>query len=245
MFSNDFIEKIKSAQKIVVLTGAGISAESGVPTFRGEDGLWKKFRPEELASFDAFVQNPELVWEWYAYRRKLISEVRPNPGHFALARIEKRVPSFWLITQNVDGLHHQAGSQHVLELHGNIMRSRCVACGKKSELVELHEKGELPHCLCGGIIRPDVVWFGEMLPADVLNRAFQVAEECDLFLSIGTSALVHPAASLPITAMNQRAFVAEINTEPTAISGSINESILGKSGEVLPQLLKDVWNIEI
>ncbi len=245
VFSSNFIEKIKSAQKIAVLTGAGISAESGVPTFRGEDGLWKKFRPEELASFDAFMRNPELVWEWYTYRKKLIFDVRPNPGHFALARIEKCVPSFWLITQNVDGLHSQAGNQHILELHGNIMRSRCIACDKKSKFVELHGKGELPRCLCGGVMRPDVVWFGEMLPADVVHQAFQVAEECDVFLSIGTSALVHPAASLPVTAMNQGAFVVEINIEPTAISGCINESILGRSGEVLPRLLKEAWDIEI
>ncbi|MBN2028958.1 NAD-dependent deacylase [bacterium] len=245
MFSNRLIETIKSARKIAVLTGAGISAESGVPTFRGEEGLWKKFRPEELANFEAFMRNPELVWEWYNYRRKLISEVQPNPGHVALAEMEACVDSYWLITQNVDGLHRRAGNRHILELHGNIMRSRCITCGQKEETLDMFEKGELPRCTCGGIMRPDVVWFGEMLPSDILNQAFQAAEACDLFFSIGTSAVVHPAASLPITALNQGAFVIEINIEPTVISGKLHESIIGKSGEVLPQLLKDIWGIDI
>lgn len=245
MFSDRIIQKLKSAKRIAILTGAGISAESGVPTFRGEDGLWKKFQPEELANFNAFVRNPELVWEWYNYRRKLISEVQPNPGHFALSKMEACVDHFWLITQNVDGLHRQAGNQHILELHGNIMRNRCITCNKKENKLEMFEKGELPHCTCGGIMRPDVVWYGEMLPSDILNQAFQVTETCDVFLSAGTSAVVHPAASLPMTALNQGAFVIEINIEPTVISSSIHELIIGKSGEVLPQLIKEVWGVDI
>ncbi len=245
MFSKRLIQTIRSARKITVLTGAGISAESGVPTFRGEAGLWEKYRPEELANFEAFMRNPELVWEWYNYRKKLISEVQPNPGHFALSKMEDCVDNYWLITQNVDGLHRQAGNHHVLELHGNIMRSRCITCGQKEDELKMFEKGKLPRCTCGGLMRPDVVWFGEMLPSDILNRAFQVTEACDLFFSIGTSALVHPAAALPITALNQGRFVVEINVERTVISEKVHESIIGKSGVVLPQLVKDVWGIEI
>ncbi len=244
-FSEILIPKIKAANKIVVLTGAGISAESGVPTFRGEDGLWKKFRPEELATYEAFMRNPDLVWEWYNYRRKIVSEVNPNPGHLALARMEELVPEFSLITQNVDGLHQKAGSLNVLELHGSIMKSRCVRCGRISETADMSQEGEIPLCECGGLMRPDVVWFGEMLPQDVLQNAFTAAEECDVFFSIGTSAVVQPAASLPMAAKRAGAFVVEINVEPTVISGSVDESIIGKSGKILPKLLKKVWNVDV
>lgn len=245
MFSSVFIQKMKSTRKVAVLTGAGISAESGVPTFRGEEGLWKKYRPEELANFDAFMRNPKLVWEWYNFRKRLISEVKPNPGHFALAELENFVQEFWLITQNIDGLHWKAGNRNIFELHGNIMRSRCIECDRKSETVELKEEGDLPRCECGGMMRPDVVWFGEMLPQDVLSSAFKVAEGCDLFFSIGTSAVVQPAASLPIVAKRAGAFVVEINVEPTVISESVDESILGMSGTVLPEILKEAWEVKI
>jgi len=245
VFSSTLIQRMRSAERVAVLTGAGVSAESGVPTFRGEDGLWKKFRPEELANFDAFMRNPKLVWEWYNYRKKLIHEVKPNLGHYALAKMEDVCPEFWLITQNVDGLHRKAGSRKILELHGNIMRSRCVECGEESDTVELREGGELPRCRCGALMRPDVVWFGEMLPEDVLRRAFEAARECDLFFSIGTSAVVQPAASMPLVAKEAGAFVVEVNTEPTVISESVDESILGMSGEVLPKLLKEAWGVEI
>ncbi len=244
-FSEILIQKIKTANRIAVLTGAGISAESGVPTFRGKDGLWKKFRPEELATYEAFMRNPNLVWEWYNYRRKIISEVNPNPGHFALASMERLVPEFFLITQNVDGLHQRAGSLNVLELHGNIMRSRCVKCGKKSCTVNIEEKGEIPRCECGGLMGPDVVWFGEMLPQDVLRNAFNAAEKCDIFFSIGTSTVVQPAASLPMVAKRTGAFVVEINVEPTVISENVDETLIGMSGKILPKLLKKVWDIDI
>lgn len=245
MFSSMLIQRMQSAQRVAVLTGAGVSAESGVPTFRGEEGLWKKFRPEELANFDAFMRNPELVWEWYFWRRKLIAEVQPNPGHFVLARMETHYPAFWLITQNVDGLHRRAGSQNILELHGNIMRSRCLGCGKTSDAVEMKATGELPRCSCDALMRPDVVWFGEMLPEDVLEEAFQAAAGCDLFFSVGTSALVQPAASLPMVAKRAGAFVVEVNAEPTVISGSVDVSLVGKSGEILPDLLKDALAVEV
>ncbi len=240
MFSAKLIEKLKQAQKVAVLTGAGISAESGVPTFRGEDGLWNKFPPEELANFDAFQKNPQLVWEWYNYRRKLIQEVKPNPGHYALAEMEQMFPIFTLITQNVDNLHRVAGSEIILELHGNIMRNRCVDCNKIYHEISIEFESRLPVCRCGGMLRPDVVWFGEMLPQDALLCAFQAAQECNVFFSIGTSAVVQPAASLPIEAHERGAYLVEINPEPTGLSRYVDESIIGKSGEVLPLIVKKV-----
>jgi NAD-dependent deacetylase len=235
-------ERLKSLltrnSKVVVLTGAGISAESGVPTFRGEDGLWKKFRPEELATFDAFMANPELVWEWYEYRRKIINEIKPNPGHSALVAFQKHFDKFDLITQNVDGLHDQAGSRNIVELHGNIRKNKCIQCDKQYESLEGTIEGVPPRCPCGGNVRPDVVWFGEMLPQDAINYAFEVSQQCDLFFCVGTSAVVHPAASLPLIAKRSGAFVAEVNLEPTEISHLVDETLLGKSGEILPSLVK-------
>ncbi len=224
--------------KVVVLTGAGISAESGVPTFRGEDGLWKKFRPEELATFDAFMANPELVWEWYEYRRKIIEEIKPNPAHLALVEFQSYFEKFDLITQNVDGLHQRAGSKNVVELHGNIRRNKCIKCDAKYETLEKTIQCIPPKCQCGGNIRPDVVWFGEMLPQDAINYAFGVSADCDLFFSIGTSAVIHPAASLPLIAKRSDAYVVEVNVEPTEISRVVDESLLGKAGEIMPLLVK-------
>jgi NAD-dependent deacetylase len=224
--------------KVVVLTGAGISAESGVPTFRGEEGLWKKFRPEELATFDAFMANPELVWEWYEYRRKIVDEIKPNPGHVALVDFQKHFDKFDLITQNVDGLHDQAGSRNIVELHGNIRKNKCIQCDKQYESLEGTIEGVPPKCSCGGNIRPDVVWFGEMLPQNAINYAFEVSQQCDLFYCVGTSAIVHPAASLPLIAKRSGAFVVEVNLESTEISHLVDETLLGKSGEILPSLVK-------
>jgi NAD-dependent deacetylase len=235
-------DKLKSLlikrTRVTVLTGAGISAESGVPTFRGEGGLWKKFRPEELATFEAFMANPRLVWEWYEYRRKIIEEIRPNPGHRALVDFQRHFEKFDLITQNVDGLHHQAGSQNVIELHGNIKRNKCISCGKRYESLDEVLPGMPPRCPCGGKIRPDVVWFGEMLPPDAIRCAFDAASECELFFSVGTSAVVHPAASLPLIARRNGAYVVEVNIEPTEITHSVDESLFGKSGEILPIIVK-------
>jgi NAD-dependent deacetylase len=237
MFSERLIKELKQATTVGVLTGAGISAESGVPTFRGEEGLWKKFRPEELANFDAFMRNPKLVWEWYNYRKKIINEVEPNAAHYALARMEQTYENFHLITQNVDNLHRRAGSKRIYELHGNIMRNRCVDCNKIID--EIGFTGEqLPHCECGGLVRPDVVWFGEMLPQQVLTSSFAVANQSDVFFSIGTSAVVQPAASLPLEAKNAGAYVVEINIDPTVISNLIDESILGKAAEIMPRLME-------
>ena len=238
MFSKVLIDRLKSARHVCVLTGAGISAESGVPTFRGENGIWKRYSPEELANFDAFLRNPELVWEWYGWRRSLISEVEPNPAHYALAEMEKQIEDFWLVTQNVDGLHWRAGNSRILELHGNIMRSLCLECGKHSDEAHMESRVSLPHCECGGLMRPDVVWFGEMLPEAILSKAVRVSEDCEVFLSIGTSAVIQPAASLPLMAKRHGAFVIEINRERTVISGEMDEVILGEAGSVLPALLK-------
>lgn len=240
MFSEKLITNLKAAKTVAVLTGAGISAESGVPTFRGEEGLWKKFRPEELANFDAFMKNPQLVWEWYNYRKKIISEVKPNPGHVALARMEKLFDHFYLITQNVDNMHRQAGSSRIYELHGNIMRNRCVDCNKYVETIPVHEPDVVPRCECGGLIRPDVVWFGENLPQQVLMNSYAAANDSDVFFSIGTSAVVQPAASLPVKAKYAGAYVVEINTEHTVISSLVDECILGKAAEILPKLVDTI-----
>ncbi|MFC1502158.1 NAD-dependent deacetylase [bacterium] len=245
MFSAELINRISEAKCAGVLTGAGISAESGVPTFRGENGLWKKYRPEDLANFQAFINNPQLVWEWYSFRRKLISEVKPNPGHYALVKMEQLFPEFTLITQNVDDLHKKAGNLNIIELHGNIMRSKCVQCNRQDETFQIKNPGDSMHCSCGGLMRPDVVWYGEMLPEGAIHSAFRVAETCDVFFSIGTSALVQPAASLPVVAKRAGAYVIEINTEPTVVSQHLDESLIGPSGELLPKLLDVVWNMAV
>jgi NAD-dependent deacetylase len=233
----DFLHILKSAENVAVLTGAGISAESGVPTFRGEEGLWKKFRAEELATVNAFMANPELVWEWYLWRRQLMADVKPNPGHFALVEMEKYYKNFTLITQNVDGLHRRAGSKNILELHGNIELNKCFNCGKPFiGEISLDENG-MPECDCGGKIRPDVVWFGEMLPERAINGAIKASTEADLFFSVGTSALVHPAASMPITARQSGAYLVEINLDPTPLTDYCDFYAHGKSGEILPEIV--------
>lgn len=230
---------LAAARRIVVLTGAGISAESGVPTFRdAQTGLWARFRPEELATPDAFRSNPKLVWEWYTWRRSLLATAQPNAGHHALVELERRLPDFTLVTQNVDGLHRQAGSQRVIELHGNIARTRCF---DENTLVEVwDDQGEVPpRCpRCGGMLRPDVVWFQEALPPAALTAATRASEACDLFLSIGTSGLVYPAASLPLAALAAGSVVVDINTEPTPLAESASHVLRGPAGTVLPALVR-------
>lgn len=232
------VEKMESAECVAALTGAGVSAESGIPTFRGEGGLWRKYRPEQLATPEAFEQDPKLVWQWYQWRRSLIHKVKPNRGHLVLAEMEKIFSRFYLITQNVDGLHYLAGNRHLIELHGNIMRQRCVKCQKKDYVDMNKEQEALPYCQCGGLYRPDVVWFGEMLDPDILNQAFDLSGQCDLFFVIGTSAVVQPAASLPLIAKKSGAYVVEINADPTPITSLVDLSLIGKAGEILPQ----IWN---
>ncbi|MBI3756118.1 MAG: NAD-dependent deacylase [Deltaproteobacteria bacterium] len=232
----DIKERLCNSKAVTILTGAGISAESGVPIFRGKNGLWKNFRPEDLATPEAFKREPGLVWEWYDSRRQTLSRLKPNPGHFAIAEIEKRVKDFTLITQNVDGLHQLAGSKNIIELHGNIWRVKCLTCGKVAENRDVPIK-ILPFCECGGLLRPDVVWFGEMLSDDNLTRAFVASDNCDLMFVIGTSGVVHPAASLALRAKDEGASVVEINIENTPLTASADATFLGKAGEILPRLL--------
>ena len=241
-FDPRLVRALRGARRIGVLTGAGISAESGIPTFRdAQTGLWARFRPEELATAEAFRLNPQLVWDWYAWRRGLVAGAVPNAGHLALARLEGRVPALTLVTQNVDGLHQRAGSVDVVELHGNIHRSKCFA--EDVVIAAVPETDERPpRCpRCGAHLRPDVVWFGEALPPRALERAEAVARECDLFLSIGTSGAVYPAAQLPLTARQSGATVVEVNRDPTPLTRVASFSLLGPAGAILPALVDAAW----
>ncbi len=229
--------RVRRARAIAVLTGAGVSAESGVPTFRGDGGLWRQFRAEDLATPEAFARDPRLVWEWYDWRRQKVAGCRPNPAHEALAQLEARCAEFLLITQNIDDLHRRAGSRRIVELHGNIWRVRCAREATVSALPDVPLREIPPRCACGALLRPDVVWFGEALPVEALERALKAAETCDLFLAVGTSALVQPAASLPLTAKRHGAPVIEVNPDSTPISHLVDVSLQGKAGEILPALL--------
>ncbi|HSM57207.1 MAG TPA: NAD-dependent deacylase [Candidatus Sulfomarinibacteraceae bacterium] len=239
------IRSLRRAQHVVVLTGAGISAESGIPTFRdAQTGLWAQYDPEELATPQAFRRNPQLVWDWYRWRRSLVKKASPNPAHHALVMMEQKTSRLTVVTQNVDGLHEQAGSSDVLELHGNIMRARCSA----EEIVVAPEPGEgatddeLPHCPnCGALLRPDVVWFGEPLPEATLRAATAAIEACDLLLCVGTSALVHPAASLPFLAIQRGTSTAEINPQETPLSQWMDFELRGPAGAILPALVAQTW----
>ncbi len=239
---DELIQRLRTARRVAALTGAGVSQESGLRTFRdAQTGLWAQYRPEELASPEAFRRDPKLVWDWYAWRREAVKAVRPNPGHYALAQIEKRVHEFTLITQNVEGLHRMAGSQNLLELHGNIQRVRCAECYTFTEIWD-DDTETVPRCrACGGLLRPDVVWFGESLPRDQLEAAVEAARACDVFLSIGTSGVVQPAASLAFAAHNRGALVVEVNAEPTPLTSRADYVLQGKSGEILPGLVEVVW----
>lgn len=227
---------IEQASAITVLTGAGISAESGIPTFRGAAGLWKQFRPEDLATPHAFARDPEIVWEWYNWRRGLIQRAQPNAGHLALVKLECREPRFTLITQNVDGLHRRAGSRNVLEVHGSIWTLRCTECAREwqDDTVPLARP---PRCTCGALARPGVVWFGEMLPERVWTAAEEATASCDVFLVVGTSAVVYPAAGLINAARSSGANIIEVNTEKTAVSDSVDCTLIGAAGGILPELL--------
>jgi NAD-dependent deacetylase len=239
-FSKKLLELLRPSTRVCVLTGAGVSQESGVATFRDPGGLWQKFRPEELANMSAFLANPTLVWEWYEYRRQVIRSVAPNAGHVALVAMQEFFGAFTLITQNVDGLHARAGSRGVLEVHGNINRSFCVDCSKhaSAEFLESLKPGVPAECKwCSGLLRPDVVWFGENLPEDVWSASASAAALCDLFLSVGTSAAVYPAAGLPLLARERGAWVVEVNPRPSEISSQVDEVLTGTSAEILPKLV--------
>jgi len=229
--------RLRGARRVLALTGAGVSAESGVPTFRGPKGLWRQFRPEDLATPEAFARDPKLVWEWYAWRRETIAPLAPNRAHTALAALEERVPEFRLATQNVDGLHAAAGSRRLLELHGSIWRLRCTGCGRTAEDRRVPLPELPPRCACGTVLRPDVVWFGEMLPDAAVEEAVAAARSAEVVLVVGTSSLVYPAAALPRIARAAGAFVIEVNTEPTPLTSSADVSLRGPAAELMPALL--------
>ncbi|HYR23192.1 MAG TPA: NAD-dependent deacylase [Chthoniobacterales bacterium] len=238
-FPASLIQSLRNAKKIAALTGAGISAESGLATFRdAQTGLWSKFKPEELATAEAFRRNPKLVWDWYALRREQALKAEPNPGHLALVEIEKRAPEFLLVTQNVDGLHARAGSKRIVELHGNLHRFRCFENDCPNDNFDV-EQGRCRSC--GGNLRPDVVWFGETMPPDALEAAVDAAEESGVFFSIGTSSIVYPAADLWRRAKEHGAIVIEINKDPTPLTPLADYSFLGQAGEILPQLVREIW----
>ena len=237
---NELKKIITNSDRITVLTGAGISAESGVPTFRGSGGIWRNYQVTDVATPQAFARDPELVWEFHNWRRDLISKVTFNPGHKALVELEKHVNDFTLVTQNVDGLHREAGSRRLLEIHGNLWEVKCTKCGLLT-MDRSQNMGRLPKCTkCGGLLRPNVVWFGESLDPDILNKAVESARNCELMLVVGTSAIVQPAASLAFKAKAAGAVVAEINIERTPQSGQMDFVLTGPSGKILPMLVEDL-----
>jgi len=239
-------ERIRSARHVVVFSGAGVSRESGLDTFRGAGGLWERMRPEELATPEAFQADPEKVWRWYAWRYGQAAAAAPNPGHLAIARLETLFPSVTVVTQNVDGLHQRAGSRSLLELHGTITRAVCERCGRSREMGEtVAESSERPPaCSCGGRFRPAVVWFGEALPEAVLVQAYEEATFCDLFISVGTSSTVYPAAGLIELAHQAGACLIEVNPEPTPFSRRMDLRLAAPAGEALPALIATIEAIK-
>ncbi|MEA1912725.1 MAG: NAD-dependent deacylase [candidate division WOR-3 bacterium] len=225
--------KIKNARKGFALTGAGISAPSGIPTFRGPNGFWKDKDPFSPKSFR---ENPQLVWHWHEEMREMMRKATPNPAHYALTEIQNSFDDFAIITQNIDNLHQEAGSKNVIELHGNIYRNKCNECGKKFGEIQSEE---IPKCdECGGLIRPDVVWYGEIIPLHALQKARELVEDCEICLIIGTSGMVQPAASLPLLARENGAYTLEINKEETVITSYLDDSLFGDVSEILPELSK-------
>lgn len=238
------LQKFSSATSIIFFTGAGVSAESGIPTFRGKDGIWNKLKPEELANFDAFLKNPELVWEWYKHRKQIVHESKPNPAHTTISDFQNIFSTVEVITQNIDNLHKRAGSKTVYELHGNIERNYCIKC-KTFYNDEVVFSDSSPKCKCGGLIRPDVVWFGEYLPQDEFLASEKAASEADIFVVVGTSAIVYPAASMIYIAKEGGAYIIEINVQRTEISSIADQSFFGKAGEILPDIYNEIKNYKM
>lgn len=233
------VKLLNSVKSLFVLTGAGISAESGIPTFRGSDGLWKNYSATDLATPEAFEQNSELVWEWYHWRQGIILKAKPNPAHYAVVDLEKRMDEFLLLTQNVDNLHRRAGSTNILELHGNIFRVRCLDCNKimDHQIKSGKEVNNSPTCECGGLLRPDVVWFGESIPQDIWHISLEFLSTVNAVMICGTSGVVWPAAAIPEMAKQNGAKTIEINLEPTPITNIVDVSIQGEAGKILPQIV--------
>jgi NAD-dependent deacetylase len=244
--SGELILLLRKAKYVVALTGAGVSQESGLRTFRdAHTGLWAEHRPEDLATPQAFARNPKMVWDWYAMRRKKLQNAQPNPAHFALVEMARHIPEFMLITQNVDGLHLKAGSPSVVELHGNIQRVKCSSCDRQAHSWNDSDEN-VPRCdYCGNLLRPDVVWYNESLPRDVLELAIEAARSCQVFFSIGTSGVVQPAASLAFGARNKGAVIIEINAESTPLTTRTDFAMHGKAGEILPALVREVWGTTV
>jgi len=235
--SEGLLTALRNSQHVCVLTGSGVSAESGVPTFReARTGLWEQYDPHELATPEAFQRDPTLVWRWYRWRRELVARVEPNAGHHALATLASLVPQFTLVTQNVDGLHQRAGSKDVIEFHGNLFENRCFVEG--CVVTDADMSAEVPLCPgCSGMLRPGVIWFGEAIPESAMHAAAAAVSACDLFFSVGTSALVWPAAGLADAARQQGASVVEINLDATPLSADTDYCLQGKSGAILPELV--------
>lgn len=231
----EVIRRLREAETVCALTGAGVSAESGIPTFRGSEGIWAKYDFRRLATPEGFMSDPCLVWEWYQLRQVEIAKAAPNRAHLALAEMEASLPSFTLVTQNIDGMHRRAGNSRVVELHGNIWRMRCTRDGTVSD-IDGPVRDIPPFCACGSLMRPDVVWFGEQLPRAEVERSSEAAASCDLMLVVGTSAVVYPAAALPIIAKNSGALVVEVNAEPTDVSTYSDATLIGPAGTLLPEI---------
>jgi NAD-dependent deacetylase len=230
-------ELLRGARRVVVLTGAGVSAESGIPTFRDAmTGLWERYDPTELASPEGFQANPKLVWEWYESRREMVKKCKPNPAHHALAALEKRYEQFALVTQNVDELHTRAGSKNVLELHGRILENRCFEEDRLLTEAEMDRSSIPPLCPCGSYARPGVVWFGEALPQAVLAQSFSAAKKCNVCLVVGTSGVVYPAASIPMLAFQAGATVIEVNSQESELTNIAHLFLQGLAGQLLPLL---------
>lgn len=253
--SATLLRRLRAARSVMVLTGAGISAESGLATFRdAQTGSWSRFNPQDLASREGFARDPRRIWAWYAQRRQIIARATPNPGHRALAHLQDIYPSVAVVTQNIDGLHARAGSRDVIELHGNITRFRCFEEDTPVEYDEPEPVDDIPHSdddratwpevprcgHCGGMLRPDVVWFGEALPVAAWYRAEESARACDLCLIVGTSAVVYPAAALPMMARDAGALLVEVNPEPTELTSSVDLSLRGPAGAMLPWLVEQI-----
>lgn len=228
-------DKLRRAEKIVFVTGAGISQESGIPTFRGKDGFWRKYDPMKLATIDAFYEDPKLVWEWYEERRKNILDANPNPGHVAIAELERH-KQISVLTQNIDGLHQRAGSSSVYELHGSIITIKCTVCDFKDKITSGFSQLP-PLCKCGNMLRPDVVWFGEALPQNVWESAIKEASSCDMMFVVGTSLVVSPANLLPVYAKQNGATMVEVNIDQTPMSSSMYLSLRTSAAKVLPGLV--------
>lgn len=244
MMQEQLIQQVKArladAKAVTILTGAGISADSGVPTFRGADGLWKTYSAQDLANPEAFARDPYLVWQWYNWRRELIAEKAPNPAHYAIAELERRAPGFWLITQNVDGLHAAAGSTRMSEIHGNIWKVRCTQCDQVTDNRDI-PIAILPTCSsCRGLLRPHIVWFGESLDPMTLSRSVQALQQCDILLIVGTSGVVYPAASFAPMAKQAGAMIVEVNLDPPPAASFVDVYLQGRAKDVVPALVADL-----